>query len=191
MAGEAHPVPFRTRKLSPRAPMVQAHPVPFRTRKLSPRAPMVLRSSPWESRTSLTNKGHFLVEGPRALFSLVVGRSNEASVTHWLRRGQVPCECLGEPCWRRVLRSLGGALGRLPCAPRPSPSCFLRGWPPVSPELSAPRTCSYGSLCHTFEDCARRIPVCVAEGAFLCVYDKLCRNRGDADSRPRGARGCV
>ena len=43
----------------------EAHPVPFRTRKLSPRAPMVLRSSPWESRTSLTNKGHFLVEGPR------------------------------------------------------------------------------------------------------------------------------
>ena len=29
---------------------------------------MVLRSSPWESRTSLTNKGHFLVEGLRALF---------------------------------------------------------------------------------------------------------------------------
>ncbi len=33
----------------------EAHPVPFRTRKLSPRAPMVLRSSPWESRTPLTN----------------------------------------------------------------------------------------------------------------------------------------
>ena len=44
----------------------EAHPVPFRTRKLSPRAPMVLRRSPWESRTSLTNKGHFRVpaEGP-------------------------------------------------------------------------------------------------------------------------------
>ena len=32
-------------------------------KKLSPRAPMVLRSSPWESRTSLTNKGHFRVSG--------------------------------------------------------------------------------------------------------------------------------
>ena len=31
---------------------------------------MVLRSSPWESRTSLTNKGHFRVstEGPRGPF---------------------------------------------------------------------------------------------------------------------------
>ena len=36
----------------------EVHPVPFRTRKLSPLAPMVLRSSPWESRTSLTNEGH-------------------------------------------------------------------------------------------------------------------------------------
>ena len=26
---------------------------------------MVLRSSPWESRTSLTNKGHFLARGAR------------------------------------------------------------------------------------------------------------------------------
>ena len=29
------------------------HPIPFRTRKLSPPAPMVLRRRPWESRTSL------------------------------------------------------------------------------------------------------------------------------------------
>ncbi len=38
----------------------EVHPVPFRTRKLSPLAPMVLRCSPWKSRTSLTNQGHFL-----------------------------------------------------------------------------------------------------------------------------------
>lgn len=50
--------------LQPNAPRWSAtmagevHPVPFRTRKLSPLAPMVLRSSPWESRTSLTNEGH-------------------------------------------------------------------------------------------------------------------------------------
>ena len=52
----------------------EVHPVPFRTRKLSPLAPMVLRSSPWESRTSLTNEGHLLFSGPagsnrRARFS--------------------------------------------------------------------------------------------------------------------------
>ena len=167
----------------------EAHPVPFRTRKLSPRAPMVLRSQSVGEQDVADQQGAFSRRGPSGPFLYMM--PNRTNFTHWLRRGQVPCECLGEPCWRRVLRSLGGALGRLPCAPRPSPSCFLRGWPPVSPELSAPRTCSYGSLCHTFEDCARRIPVCVAEGAFLCVYDKLCRNRGDADSRPRGARGCV
>ena len=38
----------------------EVHLVPFRTQKLSPRAPMVLRSSPWESRTLLTNKGHLV-----------------------------------------------------------------------------------------------------------------------------------
>lgn len=42
----------------------EVHPVPFRTRKLSPPAPMVLRSGPWESRTSLTNEGHLRAEGP-------------------------------------------------------------------------------------------------------------------------------
>ena len=66
--------------LQPNAPRWSAtmagevHPVPFRTRKLSPLAPMVLRSSPWESRTSLTNEGHLLFSGPagsnrRARFS--------------------------------------------------------------------------------------------------------------------------
>ena len=30
------------------------HPVPFRTRQLSPPAPMVLRRRPWESRTLLS-----------------------------------------------------------------------------------------------------------------------------------------
>ena len=45
----------------------EVHPVPFRTRKLSPLAPMVLRSSPWESRTSLTNEGHLRAEAARNL----------------------------------------------------------------------------------------------------------------------------
>ena len=57
--------------LQPNAPRWSAtmagevHPVPFRTRKLSPLAPMVLRSSPWESRTSLTNEGHLRAEAAR------------------------------------------------------------------------------------------------------------------------------
>ena len=42
----------------------EAHPVPSRTRKLSPLAPMVLRMSPWESRTPPPNKGRFRVEAP-------------------------------------------------------------------------------------------------------------------------------
>jgi hypothetical protein len=33
------------------------HPIPFRTRQLSPPAPMVLRRRPWESRTSLNTSG--------------------------------------------------------------------------------------------------------------------------------------
>ena len=33
-------------------------PVPFRTRKLSPRAPRVLRSRPWEGRAPLTGGRH-------------------------------------------------------------------------------------------------------------------------------------
>lgn len=37
----------------------EAHPVPSRTRKLSPLAPMVLRCSPWESRTPPASKGRF------------------------------------------------------------------------------------------------------------------------------------
>ena len=152
----------------------EAHPVPFRTRKLSPRAPMVLRSSPWESRTSLTNKGHFLVEGLRALFLLVVGRSNEASVAHWLRRGQVPCECLGEPCWRRVLRSLGGALGRLPCAARPSPSCFLRDWPPLFLPSSQRREPSVTAPYVTHSRIALGASRCVWQRGPSCAYMTSC-----------------
>ena len=42
------------------------HPIPFRTRKLSPPAPMVLRRRPWESRTSLsTSDGSLLFPGDR------------------------------------------------------------------------------------------------------------------------------
>ncbi len=39
------------------------HPIPFRTRKLSPPAPMVLRRRPWESRTSLNTSNGFAVRG--------------------------------------------------------------------------------------------------------------------------------
>ena len=41
----------------PAAMAGEAHPVPSRTRKLSPLAPMVLRCSPWESRTPPASKG--------------------------------------------------------------------------------------------------------------------------------------
>lgn len=45
----------------PAAMAGEAHPVPSRTRKLSPLAPMVLRCSPWESRTPPASKGRFAV----------------------------------------------------------------------------------------------------------------------------------
>ena len=48
----------------PAAMAGEAHPVPSRTRKLSPLAPMVLRISPWESRTPPPNKGRFRLEAP-------------------------------------------------------------------------------------------------------------------------------
>ena len=37
------------------------HPIPFRTRQLSPPAPMVLRQPPWESRTPLSTSDGFVV----------------------------------------------------------------------------------------------------------------------------------
>ena len=46
--------------LWPAAMAGEAHPVPSRTRKLSPPAPMVLRDSPWESRAPPATKGLFL-----------------------------------------------------------------------------------------------------------------------------------
>ena len=51
----------------PAAMAGEAHPVPSRTRKLSPLAPMVLRISPWESRTPPPNKGRFHVKGSARL----------------------------------------------------------------------------------------------------------------------------
>jgi hypothetical protein len=47
-------IPHFLRHIQPRAPVALArgsHPVPSRTRKLSPSAPMVLRLRPWESRS--------------------------------------------------------------------------------------------------------------------------------------------
>ena len=59
----------------------EAHPVPSRTRKLSPLAPMVLRCSPWESRTPPASKGRFPLHvlrparvSPRAGLFCFVGR---------------------------------------------------------------------------------------------------------------------
>ena len=57
----------------------EAHPVPSRTRKLSPLAPMVLRSSPWESRTSLTNEGHSVVRGRASPGALGAAQRSESS----------------------------------------------------------------------------------------------------------------
>ena len=42
------------------------HPIPFRTRKLSPPAPMVLRRRPWESRTLLSTSDGFDVSAADA-----------------------------------------------------------------------------------------------------------------------------
>lgn len=49
----------------PAAMAGEAHPVPSRTRKLSPLAPMVLRCSPWESRTPPASKGRSPFYRPR------------------------------------------------------------------------------------------------------------------------------
>ena len=57
----------------------EVHPVPFRTRKLSPLAPMVLRSSPWESRTSLTNEGHSVFRGRVQPGALGAAQRSESS----------------------------------------------------------------------------------------------------------------
>ena len=72
----------------------EVHPVPFRTRKLSPLAPMVLRSSPWESRTSLTNEGHLRAEGP--VTRVVAGPSfvwAQGARAPASRRRRVPLGC--------------------------------------------------------------------------------------------------
>jgi hypothetical protein len=42
----------------------EAHPVPFRTRKLSPRAPMVLRGKPVGEQGAADQRGAFAVRGP-------------------------------------------------------------------------------------------------------------------------------
>ena len=92
--------------LQPNAPRWSAtmagevHPVPFRTRKLSPLAPMVLRSSPWESRTSLTNEGH-------------------------LRAGRAP-----SPAWWRGPLAYGGASDAVRPVFRGCRLCHLRTFPP-------------------------------------------------------------
>lgn len=92
----------------------EAHPVPSRTRKLSPLAPMVLRCSPWESRTPPASKGRFrfarVRAGPRgeiparAFFCFVgrpasgpppsrrgpvLGRRGRAEIAHPHRTGPV------------------------------------------------------------------------------------------------------
>ena len=93
----------------------EVHPVPFRTRKLSPLAPMVLRSSPWESRTSLTNEGH-------------------------LRALRAP-----SPAWWRGPLAYGWARGPRPPAGGASPSGAPAivspgvGLGPVGPPSDAPR----------------------------------------------------
>ena len=86
----------------------EAHPVPSRTRKLSPLAPMVLRCSPWESRTPPASKGrspsHVLRPAPgrpgAGLFCLV-GHPGRAEIAHPRRTG------LLEPSFVKM-RDLGG-----------------------------------------------------------------------------------
>ena len=87
----------------------EVHPVPFRTRKLSPLAPMVLRSSPWESRTSLTNEGH-------------------------LRAGRAP-----SPAWWRGPPAYGGASDAVRLVFRGCRLCHLRVSPLPSAGISSRR----------------------------------------------------
>lgn len=110
----------------------EVHPVPFRTRKLSPLAPMVLRSSPWESRTSLTNEGHLRAEGP--VTRVVAGPS--FSVRGARARGSRPPAGGASLSGAPLIMSPGLVPGRLapqrcgvPCKASncASPSCPMAG----------------------------------------------------------------
>ena len=101
----------------------EVHPVPFRTRKLSPLAPMVLRSSPWESRTSLTNEGHLLFSGP-------AGSNRRARFSFW--RGPFVCPGAATPSRFHRCRFPWSTRPRLPPAADASRRrpCHLRAFPP-------------------------------------------------------------
>ena len=108
----------------PAAMAGEAHPVPSRTRKLSPLAPMVLRCSPWESRTPPASKGRFPLHvlrpapgrpgaglfcfvgrpasgPPPSRLGPVLGRRGRAEIAHPHRMG------LLEPSFVKM-RDLGG-----------------------------------------------------------------------------------
>ena len=91
----------------PAAMAGEAHPVPSRTRKLSPLAPMVLRCSPWESRTPPASKGRFPSHvlrpapgRPGAGLFCFVGHPGRAEIAHPHRTG------LSEPSFVKM-RDLG------------------------------------------------------------------------------------
>lgn len=120
----------------------EVHPVPFRTRKLSPLAPMVLRSSPWESRTSLTNEGHLRAErapspgwwrgpplcGPRARGPRPSAGGASLSGAPLIMSPGLVLGRLASPAMRRAVQSkqlrpaiwLDGGAFLLPCVTLPS-----------------------------------------------------------------------
>ena len=118
----------------PAAMAGEAHPVPSRTRKLSPLAPMVLRCSPWESRTPPASKGRSHVNRPRggprprarpgASFCAPAGLPPRAGADHGAPPGRPP--------------RLGPSPSRAPAgdAPAGGPPEVL-GAPPPGPAASA------------------------------------------------------
>ena len=75
------------------------HPIPFRTRQLSPPAPMVLRQPPWESRTPLSTSDGFVVSRVPARLARPLAvqtpgsfhASRHAACIYHYRNGQDSC----------------------------------------------------------------------------------------------------
>ena len=129
----------------PAAMAGEAHPVPSRTRKLSPLAPMVLRCSPWESRTPPASKGRFrfarVRAGPRgglparAFFVLSGGpRADLPRLAGGLCSGGAPLAPIGLPLicpWAAAPPSIGRNDEKDDGLVRSGVlegGCFLHGW---------------------------------------------------------------
>ena len=144
----------------------EVHPVPFRTRKLSPLAPMVLRSSPWESRTSLTNEGHLLFSGP-------AGSNRRARFS--FGRGPLVCPGAATPSRFHRCRFPWSTRPRLPLRPTRAGDAPFRGLAPSQATTEAPRHRMRwrGAFCLTPLDilCRRTVQIWVYPFAFVSPID--------------------